>query len=255
MIKIALLLSLAVVLGYFIGNINFARIFAKAFAGKDITKMGSKNPGTMNMLRSRNFGEALLTLIFEAIKSGVPALVAYFVFEHIQAGFGEIAYFSVAVSVVLGHCYPVFYKYKGGKGVACTFGMFLFHHTFWWISLIAFAVCFVLFLFIKYAFIITLTFVISMSIYATVYFCLTLSWEWFVPLIVLIWLNFIFLLYMHRSNIKRLAAGKENEINFREKLFGKKNKEETAQTQPQPEQQVEKKEEDEEVFHDHGKEE
>ena len=107
----------------------------------------------------------------------------------------------------------------------------------------------------KYAFIITLTFVISMSIYATVYFCLTLSWEWFVPLIVLIWLNFIFLLYMHRSNIKRLAAGKENEINFREKLFGKKNKEEAVQPQPQPEPQVEKKEEEEEVFHDHGEEE
>lgn len=255
MIKIALLLSLAVVLGYFIGNINFARIFAKVFSGKDITTMGSKNPGTMNMLRSRNFGEALLTLVFEAIKSGGPALIAYFVFEHMQAGFGEIAYFAVAISVVLGHCYPVIYRYKGGKGVACTFGMFLFHHTFWWVSLIAFAVCFVLFFFIKYAFIITLTFVVSMSVYATIYFCLTLSWEWFVPLIVLIWLDFVFLLYMHRSNIKRLAEGKENEINFAEKIFGKKKKQEIVEEKKEESAQETKQEPEEELFHDHGEEE
>ena len=238
MIKMALLLSLAIVIGYFIGNINFARIFAKAFAGKDISELGSKNPGTMNMLRSRNFGEALMTLIFEAMKSGVPALVCYFIFEHTSEGFGEIAYFSVAVAVVLGHCFPVFYRYKGGKGVASTFGMFLFHPNFWWITLVGFAAGFIAFLFIRYAFIVTMTFgVIVPSVYASIYFGMNMSWKWYIPLIVLIWLNFFLLLFMHRSNIKRLAEGRENQINFREKLaeIGKKKKPE----EQQPEQKEE----------------
>jgi len=228
MIKIALLLSLAIVLGYFIGNINFARIFARAFSGKEITELGSKNPGTMNMLRSRNFGEAMLTLLFETIKAGVPALICYFIFEHTSEGFGEIAYFSVAIAVVLGHCFPVIYRYKGGKGVACTFGMFLFHPNFWWIALVGFAAGFIMFLFIRYAFIVTLTFgVIVPSVYASIYFSVTIAWQWYVPIIILIWLNFLLLLFLHRSNIKRLAQGKENEIDFAKKLaeIGKKKKE------------------------------
>ena len=233
MLKLALFMCLAIVVGYFIGNINFARIFSKAFSGKDITKVGSKNPGTMNMLRTRNLGEALLTLIFEAIKAGVPALVCYFLFENMEAGFGDIAYFSVALAVIIGHCFPVIFKFKGGKGVACTFGMFLFHPTFWWMTLIVFVACFILFLFVKYAFLITLGFCVSMSTCATVFFCLRTPWQFRLPLIILIWLNFLFLIFMHRGNIQRLAKGIENEINFREKLTGKKEpvKEETEQTQ------------------------
>ena len=224
MIKIALFLSLAIVLAYFVGNINFARIFSRAFAGKEITEVGSKNPGTMNMLRTRNLGEALLTLVFEAIKSGVPALISYFLFERMHEGFGDVAYFSVALAVIIGHCFPVFYKFKGGKGVACTFGMFLFHPTFWWMTLIAFVGCFILFLFVKYAFLVTLSFCISMSTCATVFFCLRTTWQYRIPLIILIWLNFLFLIFMHRGNIDRLARGVENQINFREKLSRKKKK-------------------------------
>ena len=231
MIKLALFMCLAIVIGYFIGNINFARIFSKAFSGKDITKVGSKNPGTMNMLRTRNLGEALLTLIFEAIKSGVPALICYFLFERMEAGFGDIAYFSVALAVIVGHCFPVIFKFKGGKGVACTFGMFLFHPTFWWMTLIAFVACFILFLFVKYAFLITLGFCVSMSTCATVFFCLRTPWQFRIPLIILVWLNFLFLIFMHRGNIQRLAMGVENEINFREKLSGKKQNVEQNKTE------------------------
>ncbi|MBR1890638.1 MAG: glycerol-3-phosphate acyltransferase [Clostridia bacterium] len=257
MIKLALLLALAVVIAYFIGNINFARIFAKAFAGKDITQMGSKNPGTMNMLRSRNFGEAFLTMIFEAMKSGIPALLCYFLFEHLSPGFGDIAYFCVAIAVVVGHCFPVFYKYKGGKGVACTFGMFLFHHIFWWVCLIAFAVFFVLFFFIRYAFLVTLSHSVSMSIYATVYYCLHLTWDWWLPIVILIWLNVLLLVFMHRSNIKRFAAGKENEINFWEKLTKKDKPKDVDGSQEKPVEAapaVEAEPEEEKAVPEHGEE-
>ena len=65
---IALYFVLLVVGGYFIGNINFARIFSRIFNKEDITKIGSKNPGSMNMLRTKGFGEALLTFICETLQ-------------------------------------------------------------------------------------------------------------------------------------------------------------------------------------------
>lgn len=220
---IYLYLALTIVAGYLIGNINFARIFSWMFAKKDITTVGSKNPGTMNMLRTRGFGEALLTLIMEAVKSGAPALACYFLFKTYFPGYEDLAYFLSAIGAVVGHCFPVFYKFKGGKGVACTFGMFLFHPNCWWVSLIMFAICFLLFFFIEYPFIISLTFILTMSIYATCIFALA-HVNLYIALIVVLWLNFLLIVFMHRGNIKRLVTGKENKVNFREKVFKKRNK-------------------------------
>lgn len=220
---IYLYLALTIVVGYLIGNINFARIFSWMFAKKDITTVGSKNPGTMNMLRTRGFGEALLTLLMEAVKSGAPALACYFLFKTYFPGYEDLAYFLSAIGAVVGHCFPVFYKFKGGKGVACTFGMFLFHPNCWWVSLVMFAICFLLFFFIEYPFIISLTFILTMSIYATCIFALA-HVNLYIALIVVLWLNFALIVFMHRGNIKRLVTGKENKVNFREKVFKKHSK-------------------------------
>lgn len=220
---IYLYLALTIVVGYLIGNINFARIFSWMFAKKDITTVGSKNPGTMNMLRTRGFGEALLTLLMEAVKSGAPALACYFLFKTYFPGYEDLAYFLSAIGAVVGHCFPVFYKFKGGKGVACTFGMFLFHPNCWWVSLVIFAICFLLFFFIEYPFIISLTFILTMSIYATCIFALA-HVNLYIALIVVLWLNFALIVFMHRGNIKRLVTGKENKVNFREKVFKKHSK-------------------------------
>lgn len=220
---IYLYLALTIVVGYLIGNINFARIFSWMFAKKDITTVGSKNPGTMNMLRTRGFGEALLTLLMEAVKSGAPALACYFLFKTYFHGYEDLAYFLSAIGAVIGHCFPVFYKFKGGKGVACTFGMFLFHPNCWWVSLVMFAICFLLFFFIEYPFIISLTFILTMSIYATCIFALA-HVNLYIALIVVLWLNFVLIVFMHRGNIKRLVTGKENKVNFREKVFKKHSK-------------------------------
>lgn len=224
---IYLYLALTIVAGYLIGNINFARIFSWMFAKKDITTVGSKNPGTMNMLRTRGFGEALLTLLMEAVKSGAPALACFFLFKTYFPGYEDLAYFLSAIGAVVGHCFPVFYKFKGGKGVACTFGMFLFHPNCWWVSLVMFAICFLLFFFIEYPFIISLTFILTMSIYATCIFALA-HVNLYIALIVVLWLNFVLIVFMHRGNIKRLVTGKENKVNFREKVFKKRSKKQDA---------------------------
>lgn len=221
------------VIGYFCGNINFARIFSRKIENEDITEVGSKNPGAMNVLRTHGFGQAILTLAFEALKVGVPALAAYFIFENFLDG-ADVAYFVTAFGGVLGHCFPVCYKFKGGKGVACTFGMFLFNPHFWWVSLVAFAVCFILFFFIKYGFVISLTFIVALSIYATIFFVNLYSGLYSAPYILttllsLIWLNFALIVFMHRKNFDRLFHGKENKIDFAERVFGHKKKEKSAE--------------------------
>jgi len=218
-----LYLAIVMVVGYFLGNINFARIFSRKLGKQEITEIGSKNPGTMNMLRTQGLGRALLTLACEALKVGLPALACFFIFEHFFEGYANLAYFLSALSGILGHCFPVIYKFKGGKGVACTFGMFLFHPHSWWVSLIMFVACFFLFMFIEYPFIISLTFILTMTIYETCYLILNHVIMW-VPIVSVLWLNFVWILFMHRGNIKRLMHGKENKVNFREKVFKKKTK-------------------------------
>ncbi len=130
MIDLYLLWILLYALGsYFIGNINWAVIISK-FKNKDIRQMGSGNPGTLNM--SRNFGLklGLLTFFLDILKGALPTLISFFVFRGVKA-FGsnfnlwELAMYLSGFSVVMGHIYPVFFKFKGGKGIASTIGVFL----------------------------------------------------------------------------------------------------------------------------------
>lgn len=216
-------LAFAGIVGYFLGSINFARIFQWHLNKKDITKVGSHNPGTMNVLRTRGLGEALLTLAFEALKVGAPALACWFAFgsNPDYAQFAELSYFVSAFCGIFGHCFPIYYRFKGGKGVACTFGMFLFNPHFWWVSLVGFAICFLLFMFIQYGFVISFIFVIGMAIYGTCYYSMLLTNPLNIAVVVILWVNVLLVVFLHRGNIKRFVHGEENKVNFREKVFGK----------------------------------
>ena len=219
-------LVIAFVVSYLIGNINFARIFSWAFAKKDITTVGSKNPGTMNMLRTRGFGEAILTLVMEAIKSGVPALVSYYLIGHFYAGYADLTFFIAGFAAIVGHCFPVFYKFKGGKGVACTFGLFTFHPVFWWMSLIGFVICFLLLLFVvKFGSVVSLFYVTGMSVVATVLFSVS-NHPFLIALLVIIWLNVVMIYALHHANLYRLFTGKENKVDLMSKLKKKKKSDE-----------------------------
>lgn len=114
---------------YLLGCFNNAIMITK-LKNADIRKVGSGNPGTLNM--SRNFGIrlGLLTLFLDMLKGLIPALVGFFVLRGRMlpdAAFdlGDLGIFLGGFFAVLGHIYPVFYKFKGGKGVATTIGVFL----------------------------------------------------------------------------------------------------------------------------------
>ena len=193
--------TLLAIFSYFLGNISSARIVSK-FKHGDVTKQGSGNPGTLNVWRAFGFWAGVLTFIFDALKGVIATLVGYFLFPHI-GGNAEIALYVAGIFVILGHFFPVCYRFKAGKGIATAIGVFLVAN--WWVSLIAFVVMIVGMLLIKYASIFTLGFVIALSI---VEICLTNPANW---------VNYIFIagilllvLFAHRANIKRLLTGKEN---------------------------------------------
>ena len=108
-------------IAYLIGSVSFAVLVSKAFGLPDPRTHGSKNPGATNVLRTGNKLAAGLTLLLDALKGLVPtALVQYYSFE---LGFEDITIAFVGVSVFLGHLYPVFFKFQGGKGVATAAGV------------------------------------------------------------------------------------------------------------------------------------
>ncbi len=211
---------LLAIVSYFIGNINFARVISAILKG-DITKSGSGNPGTLNTWRTFGFWPGIFTFVFDMIKGVIPCLVAYLTFGYIGCN-PEIALYVAGFSVVLGHIFPVIFGFKGGKGIATAVGVFLVAN--WWVTLIAFAVMVVGMLFIKYASILTLSFVLAMSIVET---CLNNP---------TLWVNYIFIasilclvFFAHRSNIKKLLTGKENKTELLQMikgLFKKKEKNE-----------------------------
>ncbi|MBQ8427371.1 MAG: glycerol-3-phosphate acyltransferase [Clostridia bacterium] len=114
---------------YLFGNINWAIIISK-LKKTDIRKLGSGNPGTLNMSRNLGLGIGLLTFFLDVMKGALPVLIVFFVtrnrfFVDTVFRVSDFAIFMCGLSVVLGHIYPVFFKFKGGKGIASTIGVFL----------------------------------------------------------------------------------------------------------------------------------
>jgi glycerol-3-phosphate acyltransferase PlsY len=111
--------ALALIAAYLLGSVPFAMISSKVFGLADPRTYGSGNPGATNVLRSGNKKAALMTLIGDALKGAVAVIVAQ------QMGFSDTVIALVALAVFLGHLYPVFLKFKGGKGVATAAGVLL----------------------------------------------------------------------------------------------------------------------------------
>lgn len=202
---------LLAIVSYFIGNVNFARVIAR-FKHDDITKYGSGNPGTLNTWRAFGFWAGIATFVLDMLKGVITALIGYFVMPLLGCN-AEIALYVTGFSVVLGHIFPVIFKFKGGKGIATSVGVFFVAN--WWVALIALVVMIVGMLFIKYASIFTIGFVIAMSI---VEICVCNPANW---------INYMFIcgilllvLYAHRANIKRLFEGKENKTELLKMLKG-----------------------------------
>ena len=214
--------------GYLLGNFSSAK-FLSRLKKDDITKHGSGNPGTMNMARTFGFGWGILTLLMDALKGAIPSLVGFFLFGGASGGTSAyIGLFAGGFSAIVGHIFPIIYKFKGGKGVACIFGVFAIAEPIW--TLVMFGVCFLYLLVFKYGalasfiFITILTMIEGYRFHGNVIICMLLFGIFF-----LIW-------FMHRQNFFRLLIGKENKVNLFKR---KKNK---LKLEKQTKQQIKDKE-------------
>ncbi len=208
---------------YFIGNITWARVVAKT-KHDDITKHGSGNPGTLNSWRFYGFWPGVITFVLDMLKGLVSALAGYLIFKYCGLN-GEIALYVGGFACVLGHIFPVVFKFKGGKGIATSIGVFFVAN--WWVTLICFVAMIVSMLFIKYASICTLLEIIVLSV---VEICLVNPANW-VNYILICGILFL-VLFAHRANIKRLFTGKENKTELLAMLKKMSNKKQTQTTTP-----------------------
>lgn len=219
--------ALLILFSYFVGNISWARIISKKNNG-DITKSGSGNPGTMNMLRTYGAGKAFLTLILDLLKGLIPALTGKLLFKY--TGLNEdIGLYLAGLFAIIGHMYPVIYKFKGGKGVATSLGVFMVANPLWLI--LAFVVGFFYVWFFDYGSVASLFIVATMSIiqgYQNSAKYGTGSAE-LLTINLLIFAIFALIWFAHRKNIVRLLLGKENKANlqnsFKRKLKKQKKEE------------------------------
>lgn len=126
--------ALLIIGAYLLGSVNNAIIYSRIL-GKDIRKLGSGNPGTMNVSRTLGLKAAVLILVLDICKGVIPTLIATLafsdeVFEFSTLPVREMAKYMAGFFVVLGHIFPCYYKFKGGKGIATTIGVFLVCDTF-----------------------------------------------------------------------------------------------------------------------------
>lgn len=198
------------VTSYLIGNITFARLLARTRNNDDITTHGSGNPGTMNMLRTHGLWLAVVTLLFDALKSAICCTVAYFWLKS-QSGYASnLAVYVSGVCCIIGHIYPVIFKFKGGKGVATAFGVTCVARPtliplFMAVWLVVFFVC-------KIGSIASLSAVLMFMVGESVFLLVNGYYASFILLIIAVSL----IIYAHRSNIKKIFDNKESKIDINE---------------------------------------
>ena len=199
------------IIAYLIGSVNFSVIFSKKFAGFDVREKGSGNAGSTNMLRSVGKKAAALTLVCDVLKGVVAIVIAIIVGNIIQDSNKELLLQIVGIAVVLGHTFPIFFQFKGGKGVATSLGILLMSN--WQIGLICLVFALVL---------MALTRMVSLGSCAAAvlfpvltlfindhYTVLTEGKQGSTYLVYSI-IMAVIVLFNHRSNIKRILNGTEN---------------------------------------------
>ncbi|MCL2846080.1 MAG: glycerol-3-phosphate acyltransferase [Firmicutes bacterium] len=194
---------------YFIGNINFSIIISR-FRKKDIRKEGSGNAGATNMLRAFGAKVGLMIFFLDMAKSAIPALVGLLLWG---GDYGQIAMYAMGLSAVLGHCYPVIYGFRGGKGVASTAGVFIVANPL--VSLAAMAVYIVYFIVWEYGAITSILFVSTLVIFESVR-------STHIAASLLIFAFYVLLWITHRKNMVRLLSGAESKASLLKKLKKKK---------------------------------
>lgn len=181
---------------YLLGSVSFGILISKLFGLEDPRTVGSGNPGATNVLRSGKKSAAFLTLLGDALKGWLPVWFA------LQSNMLMWVVSWVGIAVFLGHLYPIYFRFKGGKGVATAFGVMLAISPF--LGLAAFVTWLLVFAASRYASLASIIAALFVPVHS--YYYLRPYKDYFLMLVVIS----ILLIWRHRSNIKKLINGTES---------------------------------------------
>lgn len=197
---------LVVVCAYFLGNISWGRIVSNT-QKKDITKLGSGNPGSTNVLRNMGFKLGFITFIFDILKGFIPAIAVFYIFGH-----DYVMLYIAGFSAIVGHIFPIIFLFKGGKGIATMIGMFfaVAPITTALVCLIGFF-CWLSF---EYGSVSSFWCVTALTVTQGLRVKKTLPNADAKIICILLFCIFVLTWFAHRSNIQRLFTGNESKVNL-----------------------------------------
>ena len=196
----------ATLLAYLLGSLSFAVIVSKVFGLNDPRSYGSKNPGATNVLRSGNKAAAVATLLLDGLKGWLPVVLVKGFGGDYGLGDGTVA--AVGLAAFLGHVYPVFFQFKGGKGVATAAGVLL--GISWVLGVATLATWLIVAFFSRYSSLAAL----AAAVFAPLFYLLGDRAAWYVDRNIVLALVVIsaLLVYRHRDNISKLLKGTESRL-------------------------------------------
>ena len=201
----------AVVLAYLMGSLSFAIIVSRLMGLKDPRSYGSNNPGATNVLRSGNKMAAVATLLLDGLKGWLPVVLVKWFGKDYGLEDGTMA--AVAFAAFLGHLYPVFFKFQGGKGVATAAGALLGIE--WLLGLATLATWLIIAYFTRYSSLAS----IASAAFAPLFYLLGNRGPWYMErsILMAIFMIGLLLVIRHRENINKLVSGKESKLGFGKK--------------------------------------
>ena len=191
----------AIVLAYLLGSVSFAVVVSRAMGLADPRSYGSGNPGATNVLRTGNRTAAILTLVGDAAKGAVAVGLAKAVAT--RYGFGDLVFACVGLAAFVGHLFPVFHGFQGGKGVATAAGVLLALSP--WLGLATLATWITIAVFFRYSSLAAL----AAAVFAPTYYALLAGVD---AVLVPLGIMSVLLILRHRKNISNLIAGTETRI-------------------------------------------
>lgn len=196
----------ATLLAYLLGSLSFAVIVSKAMGLKDPRSYGSNNPGATNVLRSGSKAAAVATLLLDGLKGWLPVVLVKWLGGSYGLGDGTVA--LVGLAAFMGHLFPVFFRFKGGKGVATAAGVLLGISG--WLGLATLATWLIVAYFSRYSSLASL----AAAVFAPLYYLFGDRAAWYVDkniLVVMIAISAL-LVFRHRENINKLLKGTESKL-------------------------------------------
>ncbi|MCK5375086.1 MAG: glycerol-3-phosphate 1-O-acyltransferase PlsY [Alphaproteobacteria bacterium] len=209
-----ILILILFIVAYILGSIPFGLILTKVFTGQDLRKIGSNSIGTTNVLRTGNKILTAVTLLCDMGKGAVPILFVFGGLPSISQPFLDLSDFFIPIALtiglgaIVGHCFPVWLKFKGGKGVATTFGVLLAAVPY--SGLAALATWLIVAVTTRYSSLSALCAYITAPI-VTFFVYGSMPASISLAISILIWVR-------HKDNIKRLLNGTENKIGHEKKV-------------------------------------